>query len=195
VATGLYAELESVRRALNIRRGDDAADDDLISTAVTAASRAVDGLCNRPTGFGPDQAASPRVYRPEGPVLFVDDIASLDGLAVQTRPAGGTWAAYPDFDPVACMEPLNALDNHQPYTMINGNWAGAGLVQVTARWGWPDVPEIAQAAQLLAQRLFSRKNSPAGVAGWDAMGQAVRVGMSDPDVRMLIGPYVKGSLP
>lgn len=195
MATADYAELEPVRRSLNIRGGDDAHDDDLIETARLAAAKAIDKLCNRPTGFAPDTAATTRVYRGPGPILFIDDVCSLEDFAVEGYQSIGVWDAVVGIDTAAQLEPFNALLDGWPYERLTGYY-WPGLVRVTARWGWPEVPpEIVQATQLLVQRLFSRKDSPAGVAGWDAMGSAVRVGRADPDVQMLIGPFVKPNQP
>ena len=49
-------------------------------------------------------------------------------------------------------------------------------------------PEVAQAVLLLASRLYKRRLSPEGVAGWDDM--AVRVVSRDPDVERLIEQHV-----
>ncbi|MDX2921298.1 hypothetical protein PV370_25695, partial [Streptomyces sp. NE06-03C] len=66
---------------------------------------------------------------------------------------------------------------------------GAG-VQVTARWGWPAVPdEIVQATLIQAARLYKRKDSPEGVTGSAEWG-VVRLSRRDPDVWALIEHYV-----
>lgn len=51
----------------------------------------------------------------------------------------------------------------------------------------PDLrhPEVTEAILLLAHRLFTRRNSPEGVAGWGDLG-VVRVLASDPDIRALL---------
>ena len=50
-------------------------------------------------------------------------------------------------------------------------------------------PEIVQAVLLLAARLYKRRLSPEGVAGWEDLG-AVRVVARDPDIERLIEQYV-----
>ena len=50
-------------------------------------------------------------------------------------------------------------------------------------------PEVAQAVLLLAARLYKRRLSPEGVAGWEDVG-AVRVVARDPDVERLIEQHV-----
>jgi hypothetical protein len=49
--------------------------------------------------------------------------------------------------------------------------------------------EVQQAILLLASRLYKRRQSPEGVAGWEEMG-AVRIIARDPDVERLIEQYV-----
>lgn len=189
MATGTYVELEVVRRNLNIRDQSDTQDDDIIDAAVRAAARAVDLLCNRRTGFAPDTEASTRTYRASGPVVFIDDVCSLDDFAIGTYAGSSTWTPDTTFDTAVQLEPFNALLDGWPFDRITGgSWYG--LIQVTAKWGWPETPpDIIQATKQLSERLFARKDSPAGVAGWDAMGQAVRLGRNDPDVQMLLSPY------
>jgi hypothetical protein len=50
-------------------------------------------------------------------------------------------------------------------------------------------PEVQQAILLLAARLYKRRNSPEGVAGWEDLG-AVRIIARDPDIERLIEQYV-----
>ena len=50
-------------------------------------------------------------------------------------------------------------------------------------------PEIVQAVLILASRLYKRRQSPEGVAGWDDMG-TVRVVARDPDVERLIEQHI-----
>jgi hypothetical protein len=67
-------------------------------------------------------------------------------------------------------------------------------VQVTGTWGWPAVPvDVKQACLLLAARLFIRKESPQGVAGFGEFG-AIRVRSADPDVVALLEPYRRNAV-
>lgn len=50
-------------------------------------------------------------------------------------------------------------------------------------------PEVVNAVLLLAARLYKRRLSPEGVAGWEDMG-AVRVVARDPDIERLIEQHV-----
>lgn len=51
------------------------------------------------------------------------------------------------------------------------------------------LPEVVQATLLLAARLYKRRLSPEGVAGWEDLG-AVRVVARDPDIERLIEQHV-----
>jgi hypothetical protein len=51
---------------------------------------------------------------------------------------------------------------------------------------WTDAEDVVEGANLLASRLFRRKNSPAGVEAFGADGLAY-VQRSDPDIAMMLG--------
>jgi len=185
-----YATLAELKAA---RRITDTADDAALQQALTAASRAIDRRCGRV--FGLDADASARVFRPWGRVvsdpdgerLMVDDIGNATGLVVEVGD-GTTWTAVTDYE----LLPDNAAARGEPVTGLlrpYGTW-GCQRVRVTARWGWPAVPdEIRQAALLLANRLYLRKDSPEGIAGSSEWG-VIRLSRWDPDVESLVGPYV-----
>jgi hypothetical protein len=73
---------------------------------------------------------------------------------------------------------------------VNGTWGTATTrVRVTAKFGWPTVPDdIVQACLIQASRLFKRADSPEGVMGSSEWG-VVRLSRRDPDVWALIEPY------
>ncbi|MER6198021.1 head-tail connector protein [Streptomyces sp. NPDC001586] len=188
-----YADLGTLKRQLGLDDEDDSRDA-LLEQALTAASRSID----RGTGrrFWLDGSPVQRVYRPQGrtvieddgTALLVDDIGSTSGLVVETGSAAAWstltgWEALPD----------NALTDGRPITALlrSGGWgAGASRVRVTARFGWPAVPdEIVQATLIQANRLFKRKDSPEGVTGSAEWG-VVRLSRRDPDVWNLIEPYL-----
>ena len=66
-------------------------------------------------------------------------------------------------------------------------------VQVTATFGWPNVPEnIRQACMILAEELFKLKDAPFGVAGWGQYGQ-IRV-RENPKIAELLSQYTQGQV-
>jgi hypothetical protein len=76
------------------------------------------------------------------------------------------------------------------FPTVNANYGSEALVQLTAVYGWPSVPEpITQAVIIQASRIFKRYDSPLGVAGFGDLG-AIRVTRAlDPDVAQLVEPY------
>lgn len=50
-------------------------------------------------------------------------------------------------------------------------------------------PEVVEAILLLASRLYARRNSPEGVAGWSDLG-VVRILSSDPDIAALLEQHI-----
>lgn len=50
-------------------------------------------------------------------------------------------------------------------------------------------PEVQQAVLLLASRLYKRRQSPEGVAGWEEMG-AIRIIARDPDIERLLEQHL-----
>ena len=189
-----YATLAQVKSALRIT---DQIDDALLNTAIDAASRWVDGYCGR--SFVAASGTAVRDYVPTGRMepLLVDDLTDVVSIRIDEdldRTFATTLAPI-DFQ----LEPVNSLSfaNPYPYTTIrpqeDGYWPtvfGRATVRVEATFGWPAVPDaIREATILQASRLFTRLDSPLGVAGFGDMG-AMRVSFrGDPDVLMLLTPY------
>lgn len=167
-----------------------------LQAALRAASRATDQWCGR--RFWQDPAPLPRRYRPCDPlILRVADIATQTGLVVAGDSAGdGSYAdhwAAADWE----LEPLNADAGGGAYCWTRivavgsrGFFAAVRpSVQVTARWGWSQVPDPVREATLLkAVGLYKRRDAPFGVAGFGEFG-AVRITRQDPDVAALLAPY------
>ena len=189
-----YATLAQVKAALRIT---DQVDDSLLNVAVQSASRWVDGYCDR--DFRKASAVTTRDYVPSGRMepLLIDDVTEVVSIKIDEDIDGtfGTTLRAIDFQ----LEPVNALsfDNAYPFTAVrpqeDGYWPTyykRATVRVEGKFGWPDTPiAVREATILQAARLFTRLQSPLGVAGFGDMG-AVRVSrFVDPDVEMLLGPY------
>lgn len=191
--TNGYCTLSEVKAALRI---SDTVDDTLLENAVEAASRRIDGECSR--RFYQDGATSTRTYAAgRHDLLIVDDISTATGLVVKVDDdADGTFETTLTVGADYQLEPVNALTQSKPVNMLRSldiNWPiaanGRTLVEVTARWGWPVVPDaIREATVLLAARQFRRLDSPLGVAGFGDLG-AIVVRRIDPDVASMIAPY------
>lgn len=187
---GAYATLTQLKTdRRTVKPGADAT----LQRKLIAASRAIDGKTGRRFWLDPAPSAlvlnvrGRVVHDPDGDRLLVDDIGSADGLTVETGSGSSWW-------PVTGWEtgPVDALARGQAVTSLAlpyGRW-GPGRVRVTARWGWPAVPDdIVEATILLANRLVLRTDSPEGVASSGEWG-AIRLSRWDPDVESLIAPYI-----
>lgn len=195
-----YATRNQVKAALRIGTAD-TLDDDLIDNCVGAASRLIDGYCNR--RFWQSGTAEARVYQAEDSFYCsIDDVAGTALTLKTSSQADGTFDVtwkVSDYQ----LEPLNGnLDGltwsydkiravgDYLFPTVNANYGEQALVQVTAVFGWPSVPEpVTQATIIQASRIFKRYDSPLGVAGFGDLG-AIRVSrFLDPDMAQLVEPY------
>jgi hypothetical protein len=192
-----YATLNEVKAALRI---SDAIDDTILELSIEAASREIDGYCERRFY----QTTGTAVYIPQDSFTCeIDDLVTLTSLKSSPDGTGytQTWTAS-DYQ----FEPLNNLSGGipSPYTRIravgdytfpvwepNNVNAYEATVQVVGTFGWASVPAaIKQATILLSLRQYRRYDSPLGVAGFDDVS-VIRVGRVDPDVQRLIDPFRK----
>lgn len=186
-----YATLTQLKTALRIT---DSSDDTELQDKLTSASRRVDKDTGRPHGYGQDSGTSSRIYTPRHEeLLTVDDISTATGLVVEVG-RGTSWTTV-DSNSYDLLPENAEVDGWAIETLqrVTGCWPlwGTTRVRVTARWGWPAVPEnIKNATILLAARLFRRKDSPEGIKGFSDMG-VVRVSRYDSDYDNLIAAYVK----
>jgi len=197
-----YATRNQVKAALRIGTAD-TQDDELLDNCAGAASRLIDGYANR--AFWVVGTATSRVFSAGSD--FVCQVDDMSSTAITVR---SSQQANQIFDTIWTtsdyqLEPINGIQDGLtvPYTRIraigdylwptlNTNFGEEALVQVTALWGWPYVPEpITQATIIQASRIFKRYDSPLGVAGFGDLG-VMRVSRAlDPDVMQLVEPYRK----
>lgn len=190
-----YATLSELKSRPRI---GDIDDDALLNKALSAASRGIDDRCGR--RFDLDATATARVYNPrdrvvrheDGDLFLLDDFGTTAGLVVEIG-SGASWTAI-------------TASNYETYpdNALVENWPIEGLLllswpitsprlrlRVTARWGWPSVPDaISEATLIQASRLFARKDSPEGVMGSAEWG-VVHLSRVDPDVKAMTDRYVK----
>ncbi len=194
---GDYVALSELKTALGI---SGSGDDDFLNLGIDAAEQAINDLCGRK--FTADGSASARTYRAQSYLAVTDDISTLTGLVVKTDTSADgtfdtTWAST-DYQ----VEPLNNITKGRSVNNLRaiGSYTfpvygdGQVCVEVTARWGWPAVPDtVKQAALMLASRLYGRKASPMGVIGVGDFGP-VRISRSDPDIAFLLMDYKRAGL-
>ena len=170
----------------------DTADDTALTAAITAASRAIDKV----TGTTFYTVSATRVYDPVSPYeVWVDRFTDTTGLVVKTGRDGTYTTTIAATDVVAW--PYNAASTGGSYcrimvpTGVLPMYCLRPSVQVTASFGYSSAPaEVAQACLIKAARIFRRKDSPEGIAGTGEFGVARISKHEDPDVMMLLAPYL-----
>ncbi|MES2211454.1 MAG: hypothetical protein V4515_14920 [Chloroflexota bacterium] len=191
-----YASITLLRAAVGMEPTDTTRDA-LLTMALNGASRGVEDYCDgrEPGAFWLDTAATARVFtlgrRVQcsrfGETMRVDDIGSTSGLVVEVGD-GTTFTTLTDCETLRD----NALLRGLAITaLFSPSWSFSchRKLRVTARWGWPRVPDqIEQSTLLQASRLYRRKDSPEGVAGSADWG-LVRVPNLDPDVKALLANF------
>lgn len=183
----------------------DNTDNDLLEDLIESASRSIDRIANR--RFYLDSTASARLYRAYSDIfVFVDDIGTTASLAVAVDENGnGTYTKSLTLNTDFILDPLTASSLGRPFTQLtmvsntemwpifpgltqNGLRPG---VQVTARWGWPSVPDdINMACLILTADLYKRKDAPGGILGLGDLG-VVRMSPVGRDVTAMIRAYKK----
>lgn len=182
-----YITLDELKDLVHVDE-EDTADDVLLASIPSAASRAVDRCCHRQFGIMPIPSA--RTY----PVRYnrrtgrwhaeIDDLMTETGLILPEAVGTDYW-----------LEPENAADEGKPWESISFGVDPVedreGRVRITALWGWTSVPEAVKLATLLqANRWASRKNSPYGIAGSPDQGSELRLLQRvDPDVVVSLRDY------
>lgn len=190
--TNGYITLNLLKSSLSI---EDSIDDEFLELAIESASRQIDQYCERQFF----QTSATRIYAPrDSYVCEIDDLVSLTTLKTSSDADGTfdiTWAEK-DYQ----LEPLNGVAGgiESPATRIRVTDeylfvtdGGEATVQVAGTFGWSAIPtQIQQATLILSSRLFERRNSPLGIAGFNDLG-AVRVSRFDSDISNLIDPFRK----
>lgn len=197
--TNPYATLNDVKAAFRIQ---DDVDDTLLELSIEAASREIDGWCER---VFYNAGTATRIYTPTTSFYTeIDDLIQLNTLKTSTTGESfdNTWSDAGDYQ----LEPLNGISGgltDHPATRIRavGNkifplWdprninSNQATVQVIGVFGWATTPTaVRQACIILSQRMFKRFDTPLGIT-FDELG-AMRVGRVDPDIQNLLAPFKK----
>ena len=178
--------------------------DTKLDAAVSAASRQIDGHCGR--RFWQDGSVVAREFYADSPVdCMVDDISTTTGLIVKVDTGDdGTFATTLTITTHFLLLPLNVADRVPvwPYTSLRlvntdaaafPSWSsGRPGVQVTAKFGWPAVPDdVAKACLIQASQLFKASDAVFGGLSFSDGGfMRVRGGLN-PMADALLEQYCK----
>lgn len=205
--TNAYATLAQLRSHLGYEVTE-TKDDERLELALNAASRQIDGYCG--WRFWQDATVVAREYEPDGPycVDVPEGISTTTGLIVKVDYGDdGTYDTTLTIGTDFLLAPRNAQSATplRPYAEVaiirsSSNWFpcsayGRSLVQITAKFGWPAVPDdITQACLIQAAQQAEARNA---VFGAIALGDtaARNVGASlNPMAKALCSPYQKPPL-
>lgn len=195
--TNAYCTIDDLR---GWNRSNATATELVLERAINACSRGIDRFCER-TFF---QLTEARYFDvpcatqvlPFGPY---NDLAELTEVKTDDTRNGSFATTWTSADYQLLPLNPNAGPEQRPYTDLRATgtrifpetYSGqrTGLIRITGTWGWPAIPDaINQACVMHAARIFNRKESPQGVAGWGDFG-AIRVGRTDPDVVAFLDPF------
>ncbi len=188
---GSYCTLEEVKSELGITNN---LSDDIIQRNIPQAKTAIDDYCLR--RFDTESAAI-KYYDGSPSPLFIDDLVTITSIALDEDADGTYEATLATTDYL--LKPANTTPKTHIVTTPYGDYGGfaSGIpngVKIVGTWGYAStVPEpIRRAAIIIVCRWFKRKDS----AFQDVVGNAelgtfnVYKGL-DPDVKLILEPYIK----
>jgi len=169
-----YASLPDLKAYLRI---SDTTDDALLQSALDSSSRWIEQYCDRV--FYPAITASARTFYPRSAyVVDIDDFWTTEGLIVKVDTADdGSYSTTLTIGTDYIAQPVNPRVGWPQTRIVSVNLSlplsasRRPSVQVTAKWGWPAVPDLVRRACIqLAEEDYKMKGAPFGVAGVDQFG-------------------------
>ena len=181
-----YATLASLKERLYITGTKY---DTVLEQVIEAASRQIDGWCNRafPSGEGTRYLTADNA----GMVILPEDLHAVTEIAPDRDDALVYETVWP-LDAVLLMPfqtPYAVLRPRPGYSFPLHRHA----VRITGSWGFgATIPAaIREACLLQAARLYKRKDAPFGVTGSAEHGQLQTISRVDPDIKELIEPFIR----
>ena len=194
---GPYATLAELHAWMGIPDSKTDKDTEL-TRRLASSSQDINRWCHRQ--FGRDEVATARTFRPSMYGVDVHDFWTTQDLAIV--PYLGTTAGTAWDLTQLVLEPLDGIVDMVPgwpynricgylghvHPMLTQMFYTATTVQVTARWGWANVPEnVNTACLILASADNKAKDTPFGVAGFGDYAVRIR---SNPIAQEKLEPYV-----
>lgn len=195
--TNAYCTLAELKASLAIT---DSVDDTPLEAAITATSRMIDDYTGR---FfyrnGTTQSPVARYYTPLDPwTMNMDDNYTITEVATDDN-FNQTWdTVWSTSDYM--LEPVNNPQRGWPVNrmLAIGRYVFPYYlpqsVRITGIWGWTSTPaEVNMATLIQAARLFTRRQSPFGIAGSPDLGTVRLTAKLDADVEALLRPFKKNN--
>jgi hypothetical protein len=201
--TNGYCELDELKSEMRLKVND-LEDDGRLEIAIAAASRQIDAHCGR--RFWQDSTVKVREYMVDDEdCALVDDISTTTGLIVKIdTDQDGSYETTLTIDTDFKLAPFNAADEVPvwPYyelrLMPNSSYYfpvddDVPTLQITARFGWPAVPDdVKKACLIQSAMLFKSADAVFGVTEFAGSGVAMRVrSQLNPIAEALLEPYCK----
>jgi hypothetical protein len=195
--TNGYCTLAELKEALFEGTTSGTVADTKLERTIETASRKIDTHCGR--RFWQDATATARAFSAwQTDYVGVDDFWTTTGLIIKlddSRDGSFATTVASGFQ----LEPINGLSagSAWAYTGIRATGStvfvrsNQALVQVTAKWGWPEVPgPVRDACIIQSVALLSAAKTPFGVAGLGDMGvMRVKSGLH-PTAEELCSDYI-----
>lgn len=196
-----YATLDEFKARLE--KAPATTDDSMLENVVTSVSRWIDQYCQR--HFWQTAANTVRVFDTcDSYDLRLGAYNELASASITLRTDENvdgvfetTWAGS-DFQLLP--RNVSAAPEQRPYREIRAVGSRTfpkrsrtdreGLIEITGTWGWPAVPlAVREACLLQATRIWKRRYSPEGIAGYSEFGIVRVSGKLDTNVAEMLDPY------
>jgi hypothetical protein len=196
-----YTDLTAIKAAVGI---SDTTDDTALELAIEAASRQIDAHCGKGRKFWQDATVVARKYYACGNTVYVDDVSTVTGLIVVVdQDDDGTFETTL-IDTDFIVEPINAAAEFpiRAFTRIrlldaalstfSWNSSGRSNVKVTAKFGWPAVPDaVERACVMQARSIFKAPDAMFGSFALGIDGASRTIPALDPTARALLEDFVR----
>jgi len=195
--TNGYTTLHNVKNMLGVPL-DNYEEDGYLEATIESVSRMIDDH----TGRRFYATTETRYYTPnDTDEVMVDDLLTVTTLKTDDDEDGTFETTWTTSDYM--LMPMNASTNGRPYTWIETSGYGDYSfpvnvkkgVQIAGSFGYcatASLPKpVAEACKIQSMRLFKRKDAPFGVIAGGEMQQSMTIPDLDPDVKMLLSPYVR----
>lgn len=184
-----YISAGDLQQYVNNERG--VVDQVLLTSAVNAASAAIDRYCRRTFTVAGEEAAA-KVFAPnDAAVLYIYDCTTITGITENGATlSSSSWQAEPvnNMDGAGLTVPFSAVRR-----IDGGRWCqtsgrpGKASISITATWGWAVTPyEVVEACRMVAKEIVDERYNRGGFV---VLGEAAGRAMRSRQVAALLDPF------